>query len=166
MVTNKLRTAKGFSLIEVLAASFILLIVAGMVVQLSSYPKRKIIAYEKRMAVGDELNRYLTQFAETVPFSMVRQTSCSNQNSCDATICTAAVCDGMFVGGVCDGAPVDPLLDAIVQAYPTACYVSVLTDPTYDQDADSRATLVAVLAEWRGEQGVQHEALTTYVFAS
>ncbi|PIQ85504.1 MAG: hypothetical protein COV74_08415 [Candidatus Omnitrophica bacterium CG11_big_fil_rev_8_21_14_0_20_45_26] len=166
----------GFSLIEVLAASVILLLVAGAVSQLSAYPKSKVIDLEKRLAVIGKLDDALAAFSQNPPFALGTQTSCSASGACDATVCThdnTNACEAFTQGGICANAIENSDLTAIVQAYPTACYVAIILDPTIDDNVNSpdqpsfRNTQVGALAEWMSSQNQKtHEALTTYVFAT
>ena len=175
-IKNKLSSKKGFSLLEILAASVILLVVAGIVSQLLQTPNKKIEDLEQRAVVMNYLDAKFTEITETNPYPTTVQRFCSDQSACNNSVCGTSgtnYCTAAFsANGDCDGAvfPSPNKLSEILQAHPTMCYVQVTVDPTCDPNFSSpgitNAKQICARAKWlKGASGeVQNEFLTTFVY--
>lgn len=164
------KSLTGFTLLEVLAASVIILVVAAVTSQLLSYPKAKLITLEQKVMMIEHLDEELKNFSSTVPYPVAATIACSHPNSCNANIC-GSVCSDIFgAGNLCDGVLTNDNLTAIVDAYPSMCYARAVVDPTCDPIGNENATQVCASAEWYGglnsgnQPVTKHGAITTFVF--
>jgi type II secretory pathway pseudopilin PulG len=153
----------GFSLLEVMASAVILLLAAGVVSQLLPHPKQKVAELERRSAIVDYLDAKLTSISERTPYPTGTEILCNSgcSQTCDSTVCNGFATD-------CPNPTLQPdldLLNQIVFAHPTMCYVQVKINHDCDPTNTSpNAKQICANAKWWKGGTAQNEALTTFLF--
>jgi hypothetical protein len=167
-----IKSEKGFSLVEVLASSIVILTVAAFVPQLLQNTQKEINVISEQLAVTDYVNnRFAVIQEDTALFSLAAQKFCS---SCNTRPDCAAQCSG--TGSAFDlqcqsqSAANAPELDSLINNFPV-CFVTITFDPTCDDatqdlagEDKTRSTQMCTHATIYDSEGKTHENAQTAYF--
>lgn len=159
---------KGFTLIEVMVSSLIVLTVAAVSMQLLLTPKDKVLELEMRSEVSRYLNNKLEALKEMPSFPTTGNASadethyCSPSGSCNAAIC-GDVCNQY--NSKCNGYADDGnLLADMIARNKAMCFVHVKMNIDCAGEDNDQATQVCIKAEWpKKGSGFYEEALTAFL---
>lgn len=164
----------GFTLLEVMASTLILLIVAAITAQLLASPQKKVRDLANRVEVvsymGDLFDT-LRDLSKTPSLPTAPQVMCSDSaagvNRC-ADHCDPSVCSNFATD--CNGSSVNlnnAQLNDLVIRNPNLCYVKVLIDPTCGGSSvpGPKEAQICAYATWPGKEGGKYiEGSTAYFF--
>lgn len=172
------KSETGLTLLEVMASSVVVLMVAGVSMYMLSTPKEKIQELEMRAQVVSFLSNKLQQTKESSTNfgSLIARDICSSLSSCNASICGTtsggtSICPDVYNSDCsssgAQGTPAEVAdLDALIAQNPTMCYVKVEFDPTCNGQFppnDERAQ-ICMKAKWPKKGNTFYEEALTAFF--
>ena len=170
-LVKKVTGENGFSLIEVLMSTLILLAVFTATYQILPYPKQRVIELEQKAEVVRYLDQKITEYKNKTALEAVSKVYCNN--ACDVSVCGTAICSA-YTTALCGSSFIqDSQLDAIIAQHKTMCFVRVSIDPNCDIDATlpANAKQVCAVAKWPKPQKTttptityEYEALTAFIY--
>lgn len=149
--SKKISRESGFTLLEILASSFVILVVAAVTSQLLMHPKKEMKFIQQKMALKDYVdNEFRLLNESSLPLPTVAYTkfsacntgvsSCTTNCGIHATECAAALAIGVSCAGANSFTScIDGALDSLIQSG-QACFVSFTFDPTVDENPVSPTT--------------------------
>ncbi len=163
---------KGFSLLEVLASSILILIAAGMLSQVIQNPKARLANLEHRASAMDYLDDLFTEVSKITPYPINSQVKCSDPSICNPFLC-GTICTAPYTaGGSCEGTALAPnlKLTQLVQQNPMMCQAQATLKWDCDENVTANfggsAAHLCAAVTWGKEGARFNEALTTFLYKS
>jgi len=161
----------GFTLLEILASTMVILIVAAATSRLLAHPKQEMAVIKDKMAVVDYLDREFQALHDGIgALPIEKYIKCSTNNP-SISLC-GSVCGASYTADCESGIPTEIDSEDLVPIIQNnqICYIKVLFDPTVDNSDititdPTKATQMAALAKvCRPDGGIDEHSLTAFFF--